>query len=519
MKLPRLPIGIQTFGVIRTEGYAYVDKTPFILELSRAGKYYFLSRPRRFGKSLFVDTLDCAFSGRRQLFAGLALDDPDSGWDWNAARIVLRIDFAGGTLRSLEDLESRLHRILDAWEKKYEIARTEGSPGDRLLAIVPAIAARTGATIVILVDEYDKPILDNLENRILAASMRDGLRDFYGAIKPLDPFLAFVFLTGVSKFAKAGIFSGLNNLKDITVDGRYSALCGYTQEDLETIFSGYLCDFDAHEVRSWYNGYGWGGTTVYNPFDILLLFDEQDFKAFWFETGTPTFLVKLLQEKPRCLPELDGLVAGDELLGSFSIEDLKPETLLFQAGYLTIKEIRRTGLMRSYVLGFPNLEVRSSFSLLTLSMIDVSRPEIPRGKLAAIMESGDGTGLREAIQSFFASISHHWYANNGIARFEGFYASVIYALFASLGYEVIPEDSSNRGRADLTVKTREDIWIFEFKVRGIDRTGDRSPLAQIRERGYSLKYSSDGRRIHEIGIVFDAATRNIESWEEGDSEK
>lgn len=365
----RLPIGIQSFEVIRTEGYAYVDKTPFISELFRAGKYYFLSRPRRFGKSLFVDTLDCAFSARRELFAGLMLNGPDSGWDWSAAKTVLRIDFAGGTLRSFADLDARLHRLLDSWETKYGTAISAGSPGDRLLALVPAIFAKTGAKVVILVDEYDKPILDNLENPDLAVTMRDSLRDFYGAIKPLDPCLDFVLLTGVSKFAKAGIFSGLNNLKDITVDPRYSALCGYTQEDLETVFANYLSGFDPEEVRAWYNGYGWGGKSVYNPFDILLLFDVGLYRAFWFETGTPTFLVKLLKDKPRSLPELDGLVAGEELLASFSIEDLKPETLLFQAGYLTIKQMSSDPVRGTrYLLGFPNREVREAFSRLMLSL-------------------------------------------------------------------------------------------------------------------------------------------------------
>lgn len=227
-----LPIGIQSFEKIRREGYVYVDKTPFILDLVQRGSYYFLSRPRRFGKSLFVDTLDCAFSGKASLFEGLTLTKPDSMWDFTKTSPVLRIDFSGGTVRSTDDLIGRLHRIIDFWEEEFRVKRTEGSPEERLVYLVPRIAEVTGKQVVILVDEYDKPILDNLEKPDLALELRDLLRDFYGAIKPLDVHLRFVFLTGVSKFSKTGIFSGLNNLKDITLDRRYSSICGYTESDI-----------------------------------------------------------------------------------------------------------------------------------------------------------------------------------------------------------------------------------------------------------------------------------------------
>ncbi|MDX8551989.1 AAA family ATPase, partial [Methanospirillum purgamenti] len=237
MHLKKLPIGIQSFSEIITGGYAYVDKTPFIAELVNGGKYYFLSRPRRFGKSLLIDTIDCAFSGRKELFSGLFLDSPESGWDFSMQYPVLRIDFAGGSLRSVSDIKERIGKLLDSWEKTYDLEKTSGSIGDRLLSQVPQIFQKTSSQVVILVDEYDKPILDNLEDPTLVLELRDHLKDFYGAIKPLDKYLKFVLLTGVSKFAKTGIFSGLNNLDDITIDTRYSALCGYTQTDLETVFA------------------------------------------------------------------------------------------------------------------------------------------------------------------------------------------------------------------------------------------------------------------------------------------
>ncbi len=277
--MQRLPIGIQTFERMRTEGFAYVDKTRYIATLVERGVYYFLSRPRRFGKSLFVDTLDCAFSGRRELFSGLYLHSPESGWDWERKSTVLRIDWSSSPPRSVAQLQANIESILSTWEQRYSCTQKEVLPGRRFEAIVRHIAETTGEKVVILIDEYDKPIIDNIEKPDIAAAIRDGLRDFYGVIKPLDPYLRFVFLTGVSKFAKAGIFSGLNNLDDITIDARYSAICGYRQGDLETIFADRLCGSNSDEVRDWYNGYSWGGETVYNPYDILLLFSKGTFRS------------------------------------------------------------------------------------------------------------------------------------------------------------------------------------------------------------------------------------------------
>ena len=514
MSLPKLPIGVQSFEKMRTGGYAYVDKTRFISELVSKGSYYFLSRPRRFGKSLFIDTLDCAFSGRKELFSGLYLDSPDAGWDFETTYPVLRVDFAGGTLKEISDLITRLTTTLDEWEEYYEIDTSSGDPGVRLLSLIPKIAKKTGKQVVILIDEYDRPILDNIGDISLVKEMRDCLKNFYGAIKPLDIHLKFVLLTGVSKFAKTGIFSGLNNLNDITLDRPYSAICGYTQHDLETVFSEYLKKFDVDEIREWYDGYSWTGESVYNPFDILLLFSKGIIRPYWFETGTPSFLIALWKKHPRLPAEYEGLIAGDDLLGSFDPEYIRTETLLFQAGYLTIKSWTSDPI-RGFrcVLGYPNTEVRSSLNYLFSEAL-IGRDSFGiRDQLYDALEQEDSDRLHSCFHSFFASIPHDWYRNNPIARYEGYYASVVYTYFASLGYEVIPEDTSNKGRVDLTVKTRSGIWIFEFKVIGIDKSGDESPLEQIRKRGYAEKYRSDSRPIYEVGIVFDPETRNIERWE------
>jgi hypothetical protein len=521
----KLPIGIQSFAKMRRGGYAYVDKTPQIADLVHRGNYYFISRPRRFGKSLLVDTLDCAFSGRRELFEGLYLDSKEAGWDWQRKSPVLRIDFSGGTVDSRFAMEGRLHDLLDSWETDFDLdtTRPKGSPGDRLLALVPAIARATNEQVVILVDEYDKPILDNIEQAAAATEIRNSLRDFYGAIKPLDAHLRFVLLTGVTKFSKAGIFSGLNNLHDITLHRRYSTLCGYRQRDLETVFGERFASFDKQQVRAWYNGYSWAGEAVYNPYDILLLFDEGSYRPWWFETGTPTFLVKLLADKPRTLPDFEGMTVGSDLLGSFEIDTLQPETLLFQAGYLTVKDWSSDPLRGTrYRLGFPNREVREAYSALMLAQLTgktdtQTSPAHRRERLWDIFDKQDPTALRQAMESFFSSIPYDWHTKNPIARYEGYYASVIYAFFASLGYEVIPEDTTNRGRADLTVKTPTSTWIFELKVKGLDKAGDTpTPLQQLEQRDYAKKYRASGRPIHEIGIVFDPQARSIESWETAD---
>jgi hypothetical protein len=509
----KLPIGIQSFQEIRTKGYVYVDKTPFISSLVESGKYYFLSRPRRFGKSLFMDTIDCAFSGKKELFNDLFLGSSDSGWDFSNIYPVLKIDFSGGTIRSADDLNSRLDRLISSWEEYYGTQKTKGSPGERLLYLIPKISEITGNQVVILVDEYDKPILDNLEEQGLVIKFREMLKDFYSAIKPLDPYLKFVFLTGVSKFAKTGVFSGLNNLDDITIDSMYSAICGYTEDDLKKVFGRWILNCNPERVREWYNGYSWTGETVYNPFDILLLFSKGVFRPYWFETGTPTFLINLWKSDPRLPADYDGMSAGDEMLGSFDPEQIRLETLLFQSGYLTIKKWYEDPVRGvRYVLGYPNTEVRTSLNILFSEVLGGRDNASKREHLYEIISAGDISGLRVLLNSLFASIPHDWYRKNQISRFEGYYASVIYSYLASTGFQIVAEDSTNRGRIDLTLKTTTAVWIFEFKVRGMDKD-DINPLLQIKQKGYANKYSGEGIPIYLIGILFDPDKKNIVKWE------
>jgi hypothetical protein len=381
----------------------------------------------------------------------------------------------------------------------------------------------SNAAVVVLIDEYDKPILDALPDVGLSAIMRAELRSFYGILKDADQYLRFVFLTGVSKFSKAGVFSGLNQLNDLTLNDYFGPVCGYTQADVDTYFASFLAKFDRELVRSWYNGYKWGDEGVYNPFDILQLCYHQRLQAWWFETGTPSFLIKMMKEQPRSLPELDTLHIGAELSDSFEPENMSLPVMLFQTGYLTIKE-RFSDPFRgeTYRLAFPNLEVRSAFSRLSLetSGSDSSHASDNRNRLWNVLDAGDSAALRDLFTAFFASIPVDNYRNNQISRYEGFYASVVYAYFASLGLTVIPEDVTNRGRIDLTVIGPKGIWIFEFKVKGLDKSGNEAPLAQILRKGYAAKYQgrlgSTGAPlpIHQIGIIFDEVERNVVSWEE-----
>ena len=515
MVLLKLPIGIQSFSEIRTGGYAYVDKTPYIASLVHEGKYYFLSRPRRFGKSLFLDTLDCALSGKKEFFKGLFLDGPDSGWDFSVKWPVIRISLGQRINRSSDELHEYLTRIISLEADRFGCSIDPHiSPGFQLEDLIRAVNKKTGLQVVLLVDEYDKPILDNLGSPSQSAIMRDELKSFYGMIKEMDKLLKFVFLTGVSKFAKTGIFSGLNNLNDITLDSRYSAICGYTHEDLMQVFADYSKNFQQSEIREWYNGYSWTGQQVYNPFDILLLFSKGIYRPYWFETGTLTFLIRLWKEKPRLPAEYDGLVAGEELLGSFDPENIRTETLLFQAGYLTIRSFKSSAEEGTwYTLGFPNREVRESFNRRILGVLQDDQAMVPLPGLRKVLESGDSEELYSVFHSFLSSIPHDNYRNSLISRFEGYYASVVYAYLASLGYEIIPEDTTNKGRIDLSVKTRSYIWIFEFKVAGTYHPGNKDPLLQVKERGYAEKYASDPRPVIETGVVFNPKTRNIDRWD------
>ena len=506
----KLPIGIQTLAKLREDGCYYVDKTGLAMQLVAEGSHYFLSRPRRFGKSLFLDTLKELFEGNRALFTGLAAEPL---WDWGTQHPVVRISFGAGVVKSPAELADVLDGQLLSQELRCGLAQQNLSIRRRFSHLIEYLHLQTGQRVVVLVDEYDKPILDNIDNRAVALEVREGLKDLYSVIKDSDAHIRFAFLTGVSKFSKVSLFSGLNNLKDITLDERYSALCGYTDADVDTVFAAELPGLDRQQIRDWYNGYNWLGTSVYNPFDLLLLFDSREFRPYWFETGTPTFLVKLLTERQFFTPSISRLHASESLLSAFDVEAISTEALLWQTGYLTLAGQRQTGARTMYALDYPNVEVRSGLNdaLLKGLMGDASLAEQVQIRLFDVLSALDFVALKTHFQSLYSSIAHQWYTSNPITQYEGFYASVFYSHFSALGLDIRLEDATNQGRIDMTVLLNGHIFLFEFKV--VESYPNGTALQQIKDRAYADKYRSRGEPIHLIGVEFSKASRNIVGFE------
>ena len=512
MNKRKLPIGIQTFREVREDNCYYVDKTAYIRQLLDEGKHFFLSRPRRFGKSLFLDTCKELFESNEPLFEGLYIHDR---WDWSVRHPVLRLDFSSGTYQGPDDLREETAAQLNALEEEAEIIpRDDDTAPARFRRLMKVLHERTGQRVAVLIDEYDKPILDALEVPDIARANRDFLRGLYSTVKFADAHIRFTFLTGVSKFSKVNLFSGLNNLIDITLDPPYSAICGYTEADLDSVFAPELPGLDRDEIGTWYNGYNWlGEEKVYNPFDVLLLFRNREFGAYWFETGTPAFLVETLFKRRVSSLALDNMMGSSDLLSSFDVDAIAPEALLFQTGYLTIHRTERRGSRTYYRLGYPNLEVRQSLneSLLNHLTGDASRRAAHSAQLYDLLEANDFAGLETLFHAFFASIPYEWYTSNDIAHYEGYYASVFYSHFAALGLDVTVEDSSNHGRLDMAVLFNGNVYLFEFKV--VEMTPKGAAMAQLKERRYADKYRGLGQPIYLIAVEFSKDERNVAAFD------
>ena len=501
-----LPVGIQSLGEIRRMECYYVDKTAHVLRLTREGKYYFLSRPRRFGKSLLIDTLKELFEGNGELFRGLAIHGE---WDWTVKHPVVRISFESGEYGHPDGVREDVDLQLAALERRAKMEPVRAGASLRFRELIARLRECAGRQVVVLVDEYDKPILDALEEPEVARANRNFLRSLYGGIKACDADIRFCLLTGVSKFSKAGLFSGLNNLRDITLSPAYATICGYTDGDLDTVFAPELEGLDRDAIRRWYNGYNWlGEGKVYNPFDILLLFRERLFRNYWFETGTPTFLVDLLARRGIDALSLEGRVADDTLLSAFDVDRIEPEALLFQTGYLTIAGEERDGEGSLYTLGYPNQEVRRSLNAVLLGAMAPGFAAVAEWRdLQRLLRANDFAGVEGLFRAFLAGIPNEWYARTGMAGYEAHYASVFYSHFVAAGMDVRAEESSAHGRADMAVLFNANVYVFEFKL--VDREPQGLALAQIRERGYADKYRGLDWPIHLIGVEFGREERNI----------
>ena len=525
----KLPIGVQSFQSLRESGYLYVDKTQYIEQLLR-GKVYFLSRPRRFGKSLFLSTLAAYFRGEKELFNGLYLAQAEEELARQSKREawqkhpVLYIDLNAEVYSDERALENILNVHLTQFEKLYGTEPTETTYPSRFAGIMRRACEKTGQRVVVLVDEYDKPLLQTLdaEQQALHEKNRNILAGFYSAIKSCDQYIQFVFLTGVTKFSKLSVFSGLNNLNDISLDDAYAGLCGITDAELRSSFTPELQALGAKLslsmeatlalLKKKYDGYRFAieGENVYNPFNLLKVFQKLSLGYYWFATGTPTFLAKKLQELCYPLPDLDNNVRVKriELENPHELVD-DPIQILYQAGYLTIKNYEND--RERFTLGFPNDEVRYCFlelllkvlyaqsALRALAELDLLEDEIRDGNLDAFMTR---------MQSFIAGMSYS--PTPELNLIEWNYQMVFYLVFRLMGQHVHTEVHNIVGRADCVVELKDTIYLFEFKLWSSGSPED--ALAQIEEKGYAVPYQSSGKKLIAVGASFDEAKRNIGAW-------
>lgn len=509
----KLPIGIQSFEKIRTGGFTYIDKTDLIYQLASSKSPYFLSRPRRFGKSLLMSTLEAYFLGKKELFTGLAMETLETEWKEYP---VLHLDLNARNYDSKEALVAILNQHLEKWEAKYGDEKKERSPEERFSYLLERIHEASGSQVVILIDEYDKPLLQAIGNEKLQEQYKNILKAFYGVLKSADAHLRFVFLTGVTKFGQISVFSDLNQLKDISMDARYATICGITDKELRRDFQPELEALAANEGLSYeevcqkmkcmYDGYHFRHNMegLYNPFSVLNALDSVEFGSYWFSTGTPTFLVQLLKETDYDLRNLEGIELPVNQFADYRADADYPIPVIYQSGYLTIKGYDKE--FQSYTLGFPNEEVKYGFlNFLVPYYTGVSSNEnlFNIRHFVKELRSGDVNAFLTRLRAFFAGIPYE--LND---KTERHYQAIFYLVFRLLGQYMEVEERSAKGRADAVVKTKDYVYVFEFKLDGnVDEA-----LKQIDEKGYLLPYSVDERKLMKIGVSFDSDERNIGEW-------
>ena len=510
----KLPIGIQTFEDIRNDGYLYVDKTALMWTIANIGKPFFLSRPRRFGKSLLISTFEAYFKGRRDLFTGLAVEQLEKKWEEYP---VLHLDLNAEKYDSPDRLDAILSNQLTQWEAIYGRGEDETTLSSRFLGVIRRASEQAGRGVVVLVDEYDKPLLQAIQNEPLLDSYRSTLKAFYGVLKSADRYLRFAFLTGVTKFSQVSVFSDLNQLNDISLNYDFSTLCGITREELLANFEPEIAalsqanDMSTEEVvetmTRQYDGYHFhpNGEGVFNPFSVLNAFFSKEFGNYWFQTGTPTFLVKLLKESDYDLRLLmDGIETAASAFTEYRADRKNPIPLIYQSGYLTIKDYDRDVLL--YTLGFPNDEVRYGFlNFLVPYYTEVTDDEtgFHIAKFMRELRSGDVDAFMERLRVFFAGMPYDLSDNT-----ERHYQAVFYVVFTLMGQFVETEIRSAHGRADAVVKTKDTIYVFEFKLNG----SAEEALRQIDEKGYLIPYRLDGRRLVKVGVNFSKERRNVDRY-------
>ena len=517
----KYPIGIQTFSQIRENGYVYVDKTALIYQLASTGKIYFLSRPRRFGKSLMISTLEAYYEGRKELFEGLAIAGLEKNW---FRYPVFHIDFNGDNFAKEGVLEDKIEGFIAKNERLYGKDPDLITMGDRFEAILRHAYEKTGRCAVVLVDEYDKPILDVLDTP-MEENNRNTLKAFYSTFKGADKYLQFVMLTGVTKFSQVSVFSGFNQPKDISMDVRFEALCGITQEEMECYFHEPIsalsqkkgCTYEEmkERLKAQYDGYHFseGMLDLYNPFSILNALDSQQIRDYWFASGTPTYLVRLLHHSNEQINELVGKYYDASLFADYKADVERPLPMIYQSGYLTIKDYDE--YTNSYLLDFPNDEVRRGFlSLLASDYFKTQGVAVSSWLISSVrmLNAGKTDAFRDSLTAFLSSIPYDSHDSTKTPELtEKHFQYTFYLILRLIGvYCLRIEQTQSRGRVDCILETPQYVYIFEFKLDG---SADEA-LLQIEEKGYNQPYLTDKRRIVLIGVVFSSQTRTISEWKE-----
>jgi len=509
-----LPVTTSTFRDIIENDFLYIDKTRYLYDLIRYPKgVYFLARPRRFGKSLMISTLEEIFRGNRDLFQGLWIDGSDYLWD---SRSVIRIDFSRYRIRNAEELEVRIRHYLKQIADQYAITLADAPFDFQLEELILELAAKK--QVVILIDEYDKPIIDNIDNLVEAERIRDTLKAFYTMIKSMDAYIHFVFITGISKFSRVGVFSSMNNLIDLTLSPRFATALGVTQSELESVFAEHLqalapqltlAENDLiQQIRHWYDGFCFaeGGESVYNPFSTLHLFFHQRFANYWFESGTPTFLIKLIRDRGYAVDQLTNLDVAEIDFSSYELENLAIVPLLFQTGYLTIKATYQQADNLIYTLDYPNYEVEHAFITYLLSAFSSLERTYSRSylnQLVAALRTREFATFFTVLDAFFANIDYDLHLKK-----EKYYQTIFYLIFLMLGMQVTAEVKTNQGRIDAVVELPDQIFLFEFKLDDSATTA----LQQIKTTEYYKKYRLANKAIILIGANFDNEQRKVTEW-------
>ena len=504
----KLPIGIQDFADLRNEGYVYIDKTALIHDLLTTGKYYFLSRPRRFGKSLTLSVIKNLYNGRRDLFQGLWIE---SRWNWGKQHPVLNFSFSKIDYQG-SGLDEALKQMLRQAALEYAITLESDSIKTLFTELLDKLYQAKGK-IVLLLDEYDKPLIDYLDNTEKIKLHQQTLKAFYSILKDSSPQIEFLLITGVSKFSQVSIFSDLNHLKDVTLHPRYVALTGYTQSEVEYYFAERIHtlaerakqtdNVQKARIREWYNGYSWGeNITLYNPFSLMSYLDTGQFNNYWFSTGTPTFLVKLMRKK--WVYDISSVEVDELAFAAYDIETLQIYPLLFQTGYLTIKAHTELNLYR---LDYPNREVKEAMLRYLIAEIQHSESASGKPTIFQLRQAFDENNMESMIQiinSIFKNIPYHIF----IAEAESYYHSLIYLVFFYLGQYAESEINTSNGRLDCVVKTKTHIYIIEFKLNKSAETA----IQQIKAKGYADKYHTDAREKVLLGINFSSTEKGIQNW-------